>query len=263
MPQFNGPGNPFYDQGLRYTLPYTVFSTGIGWRSDLVRATDAPDALDVPYDAFWNPAYRGRIGLYDDYREVIGMALLRDGVADENAADASALDRATNHLVAMASAVDVQLTTEGAYEGLPEGTFALHQAWSGDMLSAPRLGKADALGTTPLLRYRWPRTGVVGADLIAVLTQGTHPVLAHAFLDHLLDLEVAMRNFGWNGYQPPLSRATREAFSDPSAPWSVPENLLDAILTPQEFERGRMLLPLSPAGDAQWLREWDRFRSRV
>src|SRR2546425_960716 len=34
-PQLSGPGRPYYDAGMRYSVPYTVFSTGIGWRSDL------------------------------------------------------------------------------------------------------------------------------------------------------------------------------------------------------------------------------------
>ena len=32
-PQFT---NPFYDQQWRYTVPYTIYTTGIGWRSDKV-----------------------------------------------------------------------------------------------------------------------------------------------------------------------------------------------------------------------------------
>ena len=28
--------NPFYDQGWQYTVPYTIYTTGISWRKDLV-----------------------------------------------------------------------------------------------------------------------------------------------------------------------------------------------------------------------------------
>ena len=28
--------NPFYDQGWQYTVPYTIYTTGIAWRKDLV-----------------------------------------------------------------------------------------------------------------------------------------------------------------------------------------------------------------------------------
>jgi hypothetical protein len=86
------------------------------------------------------------VGLYDSYREVIGMALLHDGVHNVNTRDAVALAEASGALEALARIARVALTTEGAYEGLPNGTFALHQTWSGDILSALRWGRAEALG---------------------------------------------------------------------------------------------------------------------
>src|ERR687891_1801150 len=44
-------GNPFYDQGARYGVPYTVYTTGIVWRSDRVDEDIA--ALSNPYEIFW------------------------------------------------------------------------------------------------------------------------------------------------------------------------------------------------------------------
>ena len=43
--------NPFYDQEWRYTVPYTVYTTGIGWRNDQVPADIG--ALKNPYDSLW------------------------------------------------------------------------------------------------------------------------------------------------------------------------------------------------------------------
>src|SRR5512132_768578 len=203
-PQFSPSAGPFYDQGLGYTIPYTVFATGIGWRTDMVARADGPDRLRNPYDVFWNPAYRRRVGLYDSYREVIGMALLHDGVRDVNTRDAVELAEASRALEDLVRVARVALTTEGAYEGLPTGRFALHQAWSGDIRSALRWGRAGALGPAPSLRYFWPSegAGVVGCDLVAICAGAESPVLAHAFLNHLLDTGVALRHFAWNGYQP-------------------------------------------------------------
>jgi spermidine/putrescine transport system substrate-binding protein len=264
-PQFSPSAGPFYDQGLGYTIPYTVFATGIGWRTDMVAPADGPDRLRNPYDAFWNGAYRGRVGLYDSYREVIAMALLHDGVHNVNTGDAVELAEASGALEALARIARVVLTTEGAYEGLPNGTFALHQAWSGDILSALRWGRAEALGTAPFLRYFWPSdgAGVVGCDLVAICAGAKSPVLAHAFLDHLLDSGVALRNFAWNGYQPPIAEATPQALFASRSPWRrrIPSNLRSAVLTPEVFARGRFLLGLDPAADAQWLRAWEAFRA--
>ena len=35
--------NPWYDQEWRYTAPYTIYTTGIGWRNDQVPANIGAD----------------------------------------------------------------------------------------------------------------------------------------------------------------------------------------------------------------------------
>ena len=140
-PFFVMPGGPFYDIGQRFSVPYTVYSTGIGWRRDVVREADAPERLDNPYDAYWNERYRGEVGIYDDYREAIAMALLRRG-EDPNAPDEARVDAAVDDLVALAEGVDVEVSAEGAYHELQK-RYAFQQSWSGDLLSAKRFGASQ------------------------------------------------------------------------------------------------------------------------
>jgi len=246
-PFFQQDQGPFYDVGLRYSVPYTVYSTGIGWRRDLVRAADTPESLANPYDAYWNERYRGAVGIYDDYREAIAMALLRHG-EDPNTGDAAMVDRAVGDLIALAEGVDVEVSSEGAYEELQTGEYAFQQSWSGDLLSAKRFGTvaADDAG---LVAYTWPRGGIVGCDLTAICARGRNPALAHAFVDHLLDVGVALRNFRWNGYQPPVG----------DEPPPAPTYLDDAILDPDDLTEGRFLRPLGPEADARWRLGWQRF----
>lgn len=245
-PFFRTDGGPFYDVGQRYSVPYTVYSTGIGWRRDLVRPSDAPDRLDDPYDAYWNERYRGSVGIYDDYREAIALAFLRGG-EDPNTTDPSAIDRAVDDLVDLSDAVDVQVSAEGAYDELQTGEYAIQQSWSGDLLSAKRFGAAPADGAVGFI---WPARGIVGCDLTAICARGRNPVLAHAFVDHLLDVGVAMANFRWNGYQPPVGD---------EAPPGVSPYLGDAILAPDDLSVGRFLRPLGPEADARWRLGWQRF----
>jgi spermidine/putrescine transport system substrate-binding protein len=262
-PAFGAPTAPFYDVGQGYTVPYTVFSTGVGYRRDLVRAQEAPGELDDPCSIFGNSRYRGKIGVLDAYREPLAMALQDRGHPDVNTGDGTELSRAADELIGFARATRLKATEDGDYEGLARGEFAVHQAWSGDVLAARRFGGASGALTDERLGYWWMRDGgVVGCDLLAVLSTGRNPVLAHLFLNHLLDLDVAMRNFAWNGYQPPLVSATREAFA--SAEWgrAVPPHLLEStILTPEEFAAGSMLLRLDPVADARWIEQWRRFTS--
>ena len=74
--------NPWYDQGWNYSVPYTIYTTGIAWRVDKV--TDDIAKLPNPYEALWDERYRGKVGILDDYREAIGMTLLKNGITDLN-----------------------------------------------------------------------------------------------------------------------------------------------------------------------------------
>ena len=87
--------SPFYDVGPRYSVPYTVYTTGIAWRNDLLDFD--PSKMDQPWDAFWSPQaekYRGKVAILDDSREGPGMALMRRGVTDLNTEDPDLLAQA-------------------------------------------------------------------------------------------------------------------------------------------------------------------------
>ncbi len=262
-PWFREGDGPFYDTGQRYSLPYTVYVSGVAWRDDMVEAADAPDATSDPWGLFWNPRYRGRVGMYDGFLEAMSLALLRGGVADVRAASDEQLDAASRALSESVAITGVRFTNDGVEEGLPEGEFAAHQAWSGDVLSAP--GYAAAEGNFDLgkqLRF-WSPPGsekIVGCDLMAVCEHGRHPDLAHSFLNHLLDTRVGVDNFCWNGYQPPLEGVTREAFVAPDSPWhmEVPPNLLGTLLDNDSFANAQMLVGFGPIERARWLDYWKR-----
>ena len=54
-------------------------------------------------------------------------------------------------------------------------------------------------------------------------------------LPNLLDNDIALRNFGWNGYQPPLNKLSARYLIDQGY---IPENLMSAVVVPQDFDRG-------------------------
>jgi spermidine/putrescine transport system substrate-binding protein len=63
-------------------VPYTVYTTGIGWRADKV--PDDIAKLADPYEILWDGRYRGKVGVLDEYRETIGMVLLKNGITNLN-----------------------------------------------------------------------------------------------------------------------------------------------------------------------------------
>ncbi|MGH2775488.1 MAG: polyamine ABC transporter substrate-binding protein [Actinomycetota bacterium] len=249
-------GNPFYDQGARYGVPYTVYTTGIVWRTDRVDEDIA--ALSNPYEIFWDERYKNRVHLLDDYRETISMVLLKNGITDLNTGDEDALEMVAEELASLAEnigALDID-----AYEDVPGGEAWIHHAWSGDAIASQYYFPK---GEDPsVIRYWFPPdgTGAVANDCIGVLREGRNPVLAHLFIDHLLDFDTATRNFGWNGYQPPLTRLVPSRLV---AEGYVTPELRNTITPRSAFNSGFMQMELSAEVDDRWHGVWGEFENRV
>ncbi len=82
-------------------------------------------------------------------------------------------------------------------------------------------------------------------------------MLAHAFVNHLLDVGVAFDNFVWNGYQPPLSDITLEKVVR-DYPGVAEMGHHCVVLTPDQFASAQMFHALDPRSDAEWLDAWQR-----
>jgi spermidine/putrescine transport system substrate-binding protein len=202
--------DPFYDMGSQYSVPYVVYHTGIGWRYDLLPLeVEEVQALANPYGIFWEHGVPGKTGIYDVSRDALALAMyyLEGPEADPNTGDQAKIDAAKQALTELDAELGLRVTIDGAYVGIPEGRYALHQAWSGDMLSAPWY-TADPKNENGLLRYYWPARdghgGVWDNDTYCIPTDAKNPVLAHHFLNYMLDNDHAMKNFSWVGYQAPL-----------------------------------------------------------
>ncbi|MFM8772794.1 MAG: PotD/PotF family extracellular solute-binding protein, partial [Actinomycetota bacterium] len=116
--------NPWYDQGWQYTVPYVIYTTGIGWRADLI--PEDIGARPNPYDVFWDSKYAGEIAVLDDDREVIGMTILRDGGTDVNTSDPAVLGATRDAMLEMSSISQPRVTITG-YTDIPEGVLSLSQ----------------------------------------------------------------------------------------------------------------------------------------
>ena len=247
--------NPFYDMEWQYTTPYTLYTTGIGWRTD--RVTEDIAARPNPYEVFWDPQYQEHIAVLDDYREVIGMTLLRNGGTDVNTGDDALLAAVRDALLQMNEKTQPRVTITG-YTDLPEGRLDLAQAWSGDLINAVSYLPE---GTDPsILRYWFPKdgAGVVNNDVMVSLKGGQNPVLAHLFINHVMDAKQAMSNFAFTGYQPPQVSITPEKLISDGF---IPPNLQEAVVLPGYFDSGYRLLELPPDTEAKYLAIWQQFKA--
>ena len=69
---------------------------------------------------------------------------------------------------------------------------------------------------------------------------------------------IGLRNFGWNGYQPPLTKLSADYLIDQGY---IPENLMNAVVVPEDFETGLSFYEVSPATEALWRQNWSRFKA--
>jgi spermidine/putrescine transport system substrate-binding protein len=249
--------SPWYDVGSRYTVPYTVFSTGIGWRNDFLPDYD-PSKLANPYESFWQMGdISGRVGMLDDQREGLAFGLLRNGITDVNTASQGHVDGSREAIQELIDLVNLRFYTN-EYQHLADGSIWLHQAWGGDMTA---IGYYLPKGTpVTAVSYWWPPDGrgLMGNDTMAVLKGAPHPVLAHLFLDHVLDVETAFLNMEFTGYQQPLVEMTPKAVVEEEL---VPENLLSAIVREEQFSKGFLQGPLSAEGMGTWETAWSEVKA--
>lgn len=250
--------SPFYDAGSRYSVPYAIYSTGIGWRNDLIDVDVA--AMPNPWDVFWDASLRGRTFILDDYRSALSLVLLREGF-DVNTTDPETIHLAQEGLQRLSDLVGVKWSLND-YTFLPEGRAWLHQAWSGDMITAPFYGHGSPAEVAPSISYWFPadHRGLVENDVVVIPRASRNPVLAHAFVDFLLESTNARNNFAWLGYQQPVAGVDEE-HAVASFPWLGQPNLSDALVSPDDLARGYRLLTLPPAADELWQTAWLGFRS--
>jgi spermidine/putrescine transport system substrate-binding protein len=250
--------DPWYDRGSQYTVPYTTWTTGIGYRTDKVAKT--PDTLSNPYEIYWDDSNRGKVYLLDDSRDAPAHMLLKNGIIDVNTEKTADIDLAKSELKSLIDTVNVKLSTDD-YTNLPEGKAWIHQMWSGSAISAqwylPEGTGPEALG----FWFPTDGRGVIGSDMISVPRQAKHPVLAHHFLNFLLDEKNGYDNFAnYVGYQPPLTKLDPDRLVKDGV---VPKNLDTAIVRESDFDTAFPLTELTPAGATDWQNAWAEFKAGV
>jgi spermidine/putrescine transport system substrate-binding protein len=242
--------SPFYDVGSHYTVPYTCYATGIAWRNDKVAEDIA--GMTQPWDIFWeSSAYKGKVALLSEQRETIAMALLRKGHLDINTEDPKLIDQAVADLKQLYDVCNIKVG-DVQYQTVPEGTSWLNQAWSGDMIAAyiyylPKGTPASVLSYWKADKGKVP----IQNDCFSICSTTKKPVLAHLFLDFLLDNGVAYSNFvDFNGYQPPLNEI------DPASLVSdgvVPRHLENSVLSNEDFGPDSLQeMTLTATGQRLW-----------
>ena len=183
--------NPGYDPGNGTSMPYMWWTTGYCWDGAKVK-----DDL-TSWETLWDPAYKGKLSMLDDIREVFAVAAFRLGLDPNTTSDAD-LDKMVATLGEQKPLVRTYTTDDiGVMAG---GQALIAHAWSGDVYQM----KSDV----PKIKYVIPKEGAVrGSDTMVVLSGAPHPVAANLWIDFNLDAQVSAANTNYIGYMGPNAAA--------------------------------------------------------
>lgn len=249
----SGLQSPYYDVGAQYSRPYSVFTTGISYRRDQV--SESLFNRDDAWPLLWDPQYAGKVGILPDVRDGLALGLLVNGVTDLNVEDPASVDAAAavlETLVAMMQPVfDIY-----SYENIPNGVTVMQQAWSGDMGTARNFLQSGQ--TTEILGYWHPTRAPISNDLMMIPARAVNRVLAHQFIDFMLDPANARANFDYVGYQPAV---TNPSAYDLTASGAVAEHLLATLVYDADVTIGYRIDPITPVVQSMWETAWSRVNS--
>jgi spermidine/putrescine transport system substrate-binding protein len=253
--------NPFFDIGLQFSVPYSVWNTGILWRND--KLTIDPASMSNPYDVFWNDPPKGKTHLLANAQDVLSLALFHDGLTDVNVTDPTTITKAKDEIAEIATAAGGVQYDHVDYTDVPSGKAWLHQSWSGNASDAVVFlsDKSDA----DVLSYYWPGTdghpANVDNDLTVLLSSGKSPVLAHKLIDWIFDGKNALANFtNTTGYQMPLKSMSRDVMVSSGI---VPDHLSSVIVTEEDFAKGSRELELPTDADTLWSQAFSELQAGV
>jgi spermidine/putrescine transport system substrate-binding protein len=188
MPRFQDPA---FDPKLKYSVPYTWGTTGIGFNAN---AFESEKDYPTDWDFFWDKKLSGRMTLLDDSRETIGMAVKRRGSSynthDTKVIEAGAADLKQQKPLTMC------YTSDQVVVQLAAGDSALALAYSGDVYQAAKDNHA--------VRYVIPHSGAsLWLDNLCIPRSAPHPENAYKWLSFLLEPRIAAANAAHTRYATP------------------------------------------------------------
>lgn len=166
------------DMEMLYSVPYTITVTGVGYNRKLV----PPEVLGS-----WDIFSRKNLpmAMLNDPREIIGAGLkfLGHDINSTNPEEIAAAGRVIKEWKGNLVSFDV----DDAKEGLRTGALAAIQAYNGDA--------AMLIDDNPDIGFFVPKEGsALNSDEFVIGADCDQPELAHAFIKHFLDPEIAAMN---------------------------------------------------------------------
>lgn len=196
IPNFDNIAEPFkdpkFDPDNKYSIVYMSGVTGIAYNKKYVK-----EPIDS-WEDLWNPAYKGKVILLDDNREVIGLALKKLGYSNSSTEE-SEIKLAVDDLKKLLPSV-LAFDTDTVKQKMIQEEGWISTVWSGDA--------AFIVKDNPDIAYIVPKEGAtIFADNYAIPKGAKNKVLAEKFINYMLEPKVSAKNYESIGYSDPNVKA--------------------------------------------------------
>ncbi|AHC25729.1 MULTISPECIES: polyamine ABC transporter substrate-binding protein [Mycobacteriaceae] len=193
------------DPGRKFTAPYMTGMVGLAYN----RAATGRDIRSI--DDLWDPAFKGRVSLFSDVQDGLGMIMLSQGNSPENPSTES-ITKAVDLVREQKDRGQIRRFTGNDYaDDLAAGNIAVAQAYSGDVVQL----QAD----NPDLQFIVPESGgdwFIDTMVVPYTTQNQKG--AEAWINYVYDRANYAKLVAFTQFVPALSDMTDElAKVDPAA----------------------------------------------
>jgi putrescine transport system substrate-binding protein len=233
-----------HDPNNEYAVPYLWGTTGIGYNEDKIKKIlgDArPDSWNYIYDPKLAAKFKDcGISLLDAPDEILKTVLAWLG-RDPNSQKEDDLKAAEAKLMPIRPFIR-KIHSSQYIDDLANGDLCIAVGWSGDILQAR--DRAEEAGQGVKIKYAIPKEGtIVWFDMLAIPADAKHPKNAHAFINYLMEPQVAANDSNFvnyaNGNAASFPMVSEEVKNDPGI-YPTPEvkaKLFPSLAYNEDFQR--------------------------
>ena len=245
-----------HDPEDKYTVPYMWGTTGLTVNLDMVKER-APDAPVDTMDIIFKPELISKladcgINILESPSDAIPMALAYLG-RDPNSESVEDLEAA----VKLYEPIRQYIKTFDAanyLNALPNSELCVSMTWSGDYATSKARAKEAGLNLN--LAYNVPKSGAgLWVDVWAIPKDAPHPEAATAFINYMMDPEVAAKCVNYTNYASGVGEAARKFINK--------DVLEDPAVYPSDDIMRRLWVQKTASQDYERLRTeaWSRIKT--
>jgi putrescine transport system substrate-binding protein len=233
-----------HDPNNEHSIPYLWGTTGIGYNEEKIKKILGDTPLDS-WNFIFDPKLIAKfkdcgVSVLDAPDEILKVTLQWMG-RDPNSQKEEDLAAAEEKLMAIRPFIR-KIHSSQYIEDLANGELCVAVGWSGDILQSR--DRAEEAGQGVKINYAIPKEGtIVWFDMLAIPADAKHPKNAHAFINYLMDPQVAANNSNFvnyaNGNAASLAMVDDKVKNDPGV-YPTPEvkaKLFPSLAYNEDFTR--------------------------